>query len=40
MSFIEVGCFDANIIIWDRGGEYGLEGIVSLMVQHEESEYS
>ena len=33
---IEFGCFDANIILWDKGGEYGLEGSISLMAQHEE----
>ena len=33
MSFIEVGhfgCFDASIIMQDRGGEYGLKAIFEL----------
>ena len=39
-SFIEVGHFgylDANIIMWGRVGEYGLEDIIWVLVQHEES---
>ena len=42
-SFIEVGhfgCFDVNIIMRDRGREYGLEENTWVMAQHEESENS
>jgi hypothetical protein len=40
-SFIEVGqfeCFDATIIVRDRGVEYGLEGRICNMTQHEKEE--
>jgi hypothetical protein len=42
-SFIEgghFGCFDVSIIRWDRGGEYGLEGNIWVMAQHEKPERS
>ena len=32
------GCFDASIIMRDKVGEYGLEGNISIALQHEESE--
>ena len=30
-------CFDASLIMQDRVGEYGLEGNIWVMAQHEES---
>ena len=32
------GCFDASIIMWDKVGEYELEGNISIVAQHEELE--
>ena len=42
-SFIEVGqfeCFDASIIVRDRGVEHGLEDRICIMAQHEKSKSS
>ncbi len=43
MSFFGIGefeCYDANVIMCDRVGKYGLEGNAWIVVQHEEMKKS